>query len=108
MLGAPYTRAPTLFWQKTSPELLFQGPVSVFHLLSLSVSQCFFPLNFDILPSEEQIPCCLDFVAFFIIFEFFCCWEFETNALFFLSFLTEQETLVKDIRSLRISSFGFC
>jgi hypothetical protein len=73
------------------------------------VSQCFFPLNFDILPYKEQIPCCLDFVAFFIYFlSFSVVGSLKSIHCFFLSFLTEQETLVKDIISLQISSFGFC
>jgi hypothetical protein len=86
MPGALYTRAPALFWPKTFPELFFQGLASVFHLLSLPVSQCFFLFNFDILHYEEQIPCYLDFVAFFIIVDFFCYLEFETNALSFSPF----------------------
>ena len=80
------------FSQKPFQNCLFQSLTSVFHLLSLPVSQCFFSFNCDILPYEEQTPFYLDFVAFFtIVFEFFCCLEFETNALSFSPFWLSEK-----------------
>jgi hypothetical protein len=92
MLWFPLHQRTNLFLQKILSRIAFSEIQSLFfHLLSFFVIQCFFLLNFDILPYEEQALCCSDFEAFFFILIFSTVENLESIHCFLFSYQTKWE-----------------